>query len=53
MEISNLPDKGFKGMTVKMFKNSGEHWMNRIRIEKSSTKRKYKEEPNRGEENNN
>ena len=42
VEISNLPNKQFKVMTVKMYKSSGEYWKNSW---KSSTKRKCKEEP--------
>lgn len=41
MEISNLPNKQLKIMTVKMYKNSGEYWNSW----KSSTKRKCREEP--------
>ena len=46
MEISNLPDKEFKVMVIKMVTNSGEEWMNMV---STSTKeieniRKYQTE---------
>ena len=31
MEISNLPDKQFKVMVIRIFRNSGEEWMNTVR----------------------
>ena len=31
MEISNLPDKQFKVMVIRIFRNSGEKWMNTVR----------------------
>ena len=48
-EMSNLPDKELKVMSIKIFNEQrrGEEW---IKIVGSWTKRKYKEEPNRAEE---
>ena len=34
MEISNLPDKQFKVMVIRIFRNSGEEWMNTVRTSK-------------------
>lgn len=36
MQISNLPDKGFQVMVIKMFALWGDEWMNTVR---TSTKR--------------
>ena len=53
MEKGNLPNREFKVISVKMFKEFGG------RMDEQSGKflikrvRKYKEEPNRGEEHNN
>ena len=34
LEISNLPDKGFKIMIIKMSMTSGEEWMNTEKFNK-------------------
>ena len=44
MEISNLPDKEFKVMVIKMLMDLGREWMN---IELQQRDRKYKKIPNR------
>ena len=31
MENSDLPDKQFKVMVIRIFRNSGEEWMNTVR----------------------
>ena len=50
MEISNLPNKEYKVVIIKMFNEEREEKINTMKI---LTKRKYKEEPNRAEEYNN